>query len=542
MSGKKRKSGRLSITQHWLRNNLGVVVGILVVLEILLIVVVRNYYYSSTRQYLTSKMKIVTTAVVNASGDEQTNYNSQIRSLVESYDEKDKIELMAIKTDGEVDVTSSGFSPSENDNMTDYEDAKKSDTGIGTQIYELSTGEKVMAITSVISPKGSEYEALRMLSSMKNIDHQIFIMSMIITAIVVAVIMLMFFSGMFFIKSIVLPIRSINSITRRYATGDFSERLEKKRNDELGELCDSINYMAQELSNTEQMKNEFISSVSHELRTPLTAIRGWTETVTSSLKQKSRSGCINRSRAPRFCPSRVLRYRTQLVGETLASRQLSPALRRTHRSSAFRCNPSYPCPRPGAVGRRIWLSPPAAGQESRDSFSGALTDGRGQRKENLAAFALLGIGKRKGGRVRAAISPVRASDYSLFVLSARLSPQPIVRAFAHLPGAPPGTLAEPLRVDHRARHRADRPFLHFVLLSSSGTLTDRRGNITKLTCRQRSKLCLPPSGAPPARAASGSADPRPPHPSAAPALPDGSVPTHSARAPPHSSGTGRSRR
>ena len=286
MSGKKRKSGRLSITQHWLRNNLGVVVGILVVLEILLIVVVRNYYYSSTRQYLTSKMKIVTTAVVNASGDEQTNYNSQIRSLVESYDEKDKIELMAIKTDGEVDVTSSGFSPSENDNMTDYEDAKKSDTGIGTQIYELSTGEKVMAITSVISPKGSEYEALRMLSSMKNIDHQIFIMSMIITAIVVAVIMLMFFSGMFFIKSIVLPIRSINSITRRYATGDFSERLEKKRNDELGELCDSINYMAQELSNTEQMKNEFISSVSHELRTPLTAIRGWTETVTSMYEDK----------------------------------------------------------------------------------------------------------------------------------------------------------------------------------------------------------------------------------------------------------------
>ena len=65
MSGKKRKSGRLSITQHWLRNNLGVVVGILVVLEILLIVVVRNYYYSSTRQYLTSKMKIVTLQVTS---------------------------------------------------------------------------------------------------------------------------------------------------------------------------------------------------------------------------------------------------------------------------------------------------------------------------------------------------------------------------------------------------------------------------------------------------------------------------------------------
>lgn len=40
-----------------------------------------------------------------------------------------------------------------------------------------------------------------------------------------------------------------------------------------------INHMADELSNADAMKNEFISSVSHELRTPLTAIRGWAETI-----------------------------------------------------------------------------------------------------------------------------------------------------------------------------------------------------------------------------------------------------------------------
>ena len=37
--------------------------------------------------------------------------------------------------------------------------------------------------------------------------------------------------------------------------------------------------MADALSTTEAMKNEFISSVSHELRTPLTAIKGWAETI-----------------------------------------------------------------------------------------------------------------------------------------------------------------------------------------------------------------------------------------------------------------------
>ena len=49
--------------------------------------------------------------------------------------------------------------------------------------------------------------------------------------------------------------------------------------DEIGRLCATINQMAEDLSKTEKMKNDFISSVSHELRTPLTSIRGWVETI-----------------------------------------------------------------------------------------------------------------------------------------------------------------------------------------------------------------------------------------------------------------------
>ena len=74
---------------------------------------------------------------------------------------------------------------------------------------------------------------------------------------------------------------------------------------------------------------------------------------------------------------------------------LSPALRWTHRSSAFRCSSVVSLPA-SRRGRPAHMAVPAAGQESRDSFSDALTDGRGQRKENLAAFALLGIDKHKG--------------------------------------------------------------------------------------------------------------------------------------------------
>ncbi|MEG1850138.1 MAG: HAMP domain-containing sensor histidine kinase, partial [Oscillospiraceae bacterium] len=64
--------------------------------------------------------------------------------------------------------------------------------------------------------------------------------------------------------------------------GDYNTRLEKKNDDEIGDLCETINDMAEELATTEKMKNEFISSVSHELRTPLTAIKGWSETILDS--------------------------------------------------------------------------------------------------------------------------------------------------------------------------------------------------------------------------------------------------------------------
>ena len=38
--------------------------------------------------------------------------------------------------------------------------------------------------------------------------------------------------------------------------------------------------MAEEISTTDKMKNDFISTISHELRTPLTSIKGWGETLT----------------------------------------------------------------------------------------------------------------------------------------------------------------------------------------------------------------------------------------------------------------------
>ncbi len=63
------------------------------------------------------------------------------------------------------------------------------------------------------------------------------------------------------------------------ASGDFTKRASKKKEDEIGRLSDTLNFMAEEIEKSEIVKNEFISSISHELRTPLTAIRGWSEII-----------------------------------------------------------------------------------------------------------------------------------------------------------------------------------------------------------------------------------------------------------------------
>ena len=279
--GSKNRFGRKSIATSWQRSSLGVVIATLVVLGILLFSLMRNYYYSSARQLLTSKMNVIVGSLQGGAEDGAVNYTAQIRSIVEGYEDKDKAELMAITADDAIAVTSSGFSISGEMNTKDYEQAQTSEDGTAYAIFDMPSGEKVIAVTSMISFSGCEYKALRMVSSMKNVDSQIFFLTLGMAVIFVCIILLVYLSGRFFIRSIVYPVIKIGEIARKIAKGDFSERIEKTSDDELGDLCESINYMAQELSHTESMKNEFISSVSHELRTPLTAIKGWSETLTA---------------------------------------------------------------------------------------------------------------------------------------------------------------------------------------------------------------------------------------------------------------------
>lgn len=67
---------------------------------------------------------------------------------------------------------------------------------------------------------------------------------------------------------------------RRMSKGDFSVSIAKSEQiPQFGELAASINDMAAELSQMEQMRQTFISNVSHEIQSPLTSIRGFAKAL-----------------------------------------------------------------------------------------------------------------------------------------------------------------------------------------------------------------------------------------------------------------------
>ena len=77
------------------------------------------------------------------------------------------------------------------------------------------------------------------------------------------------------------PLKDMAAAARRFGQGEFDVRVEgcENRKDEVGELADSFNAMADSLAKSEAQRSEFIANVSHELKTPMTTIAGFADGI-----------------------------------------------------------------------------------------------------------------------------------------------------------------------------------------------------------------------------------------------------------------------
>ncbi len=270
-----------SIVKRWVLTVLASTVLVILTVSIFSGMLLRKQYYDSVRMALNSRATSLVMSHFNsvANPDDET-FNRMAKNFVDDFSDKNVMEVWVIDANGDIVVSSTGFSV-DGEPFPDYGYAKTSDDGRGEWIGKMKNGEKVMALTYILpeNEQGSS-GAIRYIISLEDVDRQILIIWIIIAIFVVLIISFVVTSGVFFIKSIINPVRKINETASRIAKGDFDVSIEKhKYDDEIGQLCETINNMAFEIGKAEQMKNEFISTVSHELRTPLTAIKGWGETI-----------------------------------------------------------------------------------------------------------------------------------------------------------------------------------------------------------------------------------------------------------------------
>lgn len=94
------------------------------------------------------------------------------------------------------------------------------------------------------------------------------------------VVVISFFIAMLMARWQTAPMREMAIAANNFAHGDFSARVANNdRTDELGELIDSFNSMADSLEMSETLRSDFIANVSHELKTPMTSINGFAEGI-----------------------------------------------------------------------------------------------------------------------------------------------------------------------------------------------------------------------------------------------------------------------
>ena len=90
------------------------------------------------------------------------------------------------------------------------------------------------------------------------------------------------FFNYFMVNKLLSPVRLLKRGAERIRKGDLSFRVDSNRQDELGELTESINHMADSLQSMLEAKRQLLLAISHELRTPITKAKLRMEFMPSS--------------------------------------------------------------------------------------------------------------------------------------------------------------------------------------------------------------------------------------------------------------------
>ncbi len=215
------------------------------------------------------------------------------RSYLEIFNEQEEMEIWTISNPNARKPLDSNMESVDIDilNLSDEymlltESAYMGKTSIETFYSEIHDATE-MAISVPIYGRGNEVcGALVISMSMEEMDENTRTgIKLIVVSTVLAMLLSMFLS-LLFTGQITRPLSRMRKVTTALSEGDYSAKTEIIRGDEIGEMAESIDKLAEKLceneeerKNMEQMRLDFFANVSHEMRTPIAVVRAYTESL-----------------------------------------------------------------------------------------------------------------------------------------------------------------------------------------------------------------------------------------------------------------------
>lgn len=247
-----------------------------VMFEALILFALRLYYVEGVKQTLRDQGTVFTS--FNQKEILEGSLEDRAPHLLKAYDFLVDAHVQLVSPSGEILAENYG---TESKNLHKVEDVSAALNGQTGYFKGLSNGEKVLTVSQPLLINQNVYGAIRLTTSMEPIE-VVFKQNLLrLVSVGLFVLLIAVTISYFVANSITKPLHTIKTAAEEMAAGNFSTRILKKKDDELGRLAETLNYMAEQVEKHEHLKNEFIASVSHELRTPLTSVKGWAITLHS---------------------------------------------------------------------------------------------------------------------------------------------------------------------------------------------------------------------------------------------------------------------
>ena len=257
----------------------GILALILITLALVLSLWFKNYFFRQKIQELDRQSKVISDSVLSYLNGKENSKQNELKDCISFVGNSMDVDILITDNIGYVyEVSSDKFIENKYTNIgVSQKNMDKLKSGLaiehgGREIMKTSPHTYLKPIFQDSYFRGiivmiTSEQSIR--SGLKHVYEIVWLSA--IVAVIVAAIIIYYFAK----KIIINPLNEINIAARRLARGDVGKRVNITSNDEIGELANSFNVMAESIEESDKNRTYFISNVSHELRSPITSIKGF---------------------------------------------------------------------------------------------------------------------------------------------------------------------------------------------------------------------------------------------------------------------------